>query len=134
MKNFTVDLENLTEQEREQFLKLVNKSNGVTNEGLELLKTPLPKNPCSTCGMGIACCGCPKGREYDKRVKPYKELGVYDIALSLRHIADLEREIKEKQNEVDDIKNNLPEEVKDAFYPSCCSDIKDLSGMVERGY
>lgn len=134
MKNFTVDLENLTEQEKKQFLKLVHKSNGINKESLELLKAPLPKNPCSTCSMGAACCGCPDGREYLERIKSYKELNVYDIACQLRDIAEIEKEIRKKQNEIDNIKNNLPEEVKDAFYPSCYSGYGDLNGMTERGY
>lgn len=134
MENFTANLENLNRQEKETLLRLIYKSTGPTEEGLELLKKPLPKNPCSTCNMGVACCGCPEGREYLDRVEPYKELGVYDIACELRDIASMEKEIKEKQKEVADMKAKLPEKVRNTFYPSCYSSCGDLNGMTERGY
>lgn len=134
MENFTANLENLNEQEKETLLRLIQKSEGPTEKGLELLKKPLPENPCSTCGMGVACCGCHHGRMYLEQVEPYKKLGVYDIACELRRITEIKRKMEEMQNELDNIKNNLPKKVKDTFDPSCYSDHTDFSGMVERGY
>lgn len=116
MKTFTANLENLNEQEKETLLRLIQKSEGFTEKSLELLKKLLPKNPCSTCEMGPACCGCTEGREYLERVKPYKELGIYDIACELRDIASMEKEIKEKQKEVADMKAKLPKEIRQTFF------------------
>lgn len=116
MENFTVNLENLNQQEKETLLRLIYKSTGPTEEGLELLKKPLPENPCSACNMGVACRGCPEGRVYLDRVEPYKELGVYDIACELRHITKIEKEMEEKQNELATIKAGLPERVRDIFF------------------
>ena len=116
MKNFTANLENLNEQEKEILLRLIQKSEGPTEKGLELLKEPLPENPCSTCSMGVACCGCPDGRLYLEQTKRYKQLGVYDIACELRDIASMEKEIKEKKKEVADMKAKLPKEVRQAFF------------------
>lgn len=109
---FTANLENLNEQEKETLLRLIQKSEGFTKESLKLLKKPLPENPCSTCNMGVACCGCPEGREYLERVEPYKELGVYDIACELRDITSMERELEEKQKEIADMKAKLPKEIR----------------------
>lgn len=116
MKTFTANLENLNEQEKETLLRLIQKSEGFTEKSLERLKRLLPKNPCSTCNMGVACCDCTEGREYLERVKPYKELGIYDIACELRDIASMEKEIKEKQKEVADMKAKLPKEIRQTFF------------------
>ena len=116
MENFTVNLENLNEQEKETLLSLIQKSEGPTEKGLELLKKPLPENPCSTCSMGVACCGCLDGRLYLEQTKRYKQLGVYDIACKLRDIASMEKEIKEKKKEVADMKAKLPKEVRESFF------------------
>lgn len=89
--------------------------NVFTTEDLELLKTPLPYNPCLTCGVGAACCGCPEGREHLEKVKRYKELNIYDIACNLAKIKTLENEIKEKKQEIVDIEKNIPEEVLNAI-------------------
>lgn len=109
MENFTVNLENLNEQEKETLLSLIQKSEGPTEKGLKLLKKPLPENPCSTCNMGVACCGCPDGRMYREKAEPYKNLGVYDIACDLRDIA-------KRQKEIADIKARLPKEIRQAFF------------------
>lgn len=106
---FIANMENLTEQETEALLRLIQKSEGFTEESLELLKTPLPKNPCATCNMGVACCGYPDGRMYHKEVEPYKKLGVYDIACDLRDIA-------KRQKEIADIKARLPKEIIKIFF------------------
>lgn len=116
MKTFTANLENLNEQEKETLLRLIQKSEGFTEKSLELLKKLLPKNPCSTCNMGVAYCDCTEAREYLERVKPYKELGIYDIACELRDIASMEKEIKEKQKEVADMKAKLPKEIRQTFF------------------
>ena len=120
MKTFTANLENPNEQEKETLLRLIQKSEGFTEKSLELLKKLLPKNPCSTCNIawhyGVACCDCAEGSEYLERVKPYKELGIYDIACELRDIASMEKEIKEKQKEVADMKAKLPKEIRQTFF------------------
>lgn len=129
MENFTVNLENLNEQEKETLLSLIQKSEGPTEKGLELLKKPLPKNPCSTCDMGVACCGCLDGIMYLKKAESYKQLGVYDIACELRDIASMEKEIKEKQKEIADMKAKLPKEIRQTFFQEGYSELGGFGGV-----
>lgn len=80
-----------------------------TDEDKKLLKIPLPDNPCTNCGAGAACCGCPKGDDYNKKVKPYKDANIYDIAVSLQRITILNNKIKQCLDEITTINTNLPE-------------------------
>ena len=44
----------------------------IEDSDYELLQKVLPDNPCDRCSLGMACCGCPEGRDYSEKVKPYK--------------------------------------------------------------
>lgn len=87
-----------------------------TKEDIELLKKPIPTLPCTTCRNTRACCGCPERREYNEKVKPYKEANIIDIARELLDITDMEKKIEKMQKQVADMKANLPEEVKKAIF------------------
>lgn len=128
MKNFTANLENLNEQENEALIRLIQKSEGFTKESLDLLKKPLPKNPCSTCN-GSACWCCHDGRIYLEKAEPYKNLNVYDIACELRDIASIEKEIEEKQKEIADMKAKLPKEIRQTFFQEGYSELGGFGGV-----
>ena len=55
-----------------------------TNKEIKLLKKELPDNPCAKCTERIACCGCPKGREYNIKINPYVDNNIYEIALKIK--------------------------------------------------
>lgn len=75
----------------------------IEDSDYELLQKVLPDSPCDSCGAGMACYGCPEGRNYSEKVKPYKDSGVYEAALAVKRIniagnkmADLQNEIKKE--------------------------------------
>lgn len=75
----------------------------------ELLKKELPKNPCTDCYLhGNGCCGCMKGIEYEKALKPYKEANILDIAVKNKERLNLIRDIEIKKEKVKEIEENLP--------------------------
>lgn len=75
----------------------------------ELLKKELPNNPCTGCYLnGNGCCGCAKGSEYSKILKPYKEANILDIALKNKKRLDLIKDIEDKRKKVREIEENLP--------------------------
>lgn len=85
-----------------------------TEEDKKLLATPLPDHPCEGCIDSIGCCGCSKGRAYTEAIKPYKEAGIYDIAVKLKELETLQSkrkalqiEIEKKEKEVAKIKEAL---------------------------
>lgn len=80
-----------------------------TDEDKKLLNAPLPENPCLKCGIGIACCGCPAGREYDAAVAPYKDHSIWDIALQVEEARRLKNEIEKMETELCEIKAVLPD-------------------------
>lgn len=87
-----------------------------TKEDIELLKKPIPTSPCITCRNTMECCGCPEKREYNEKIKPYKEANIIDIARELLDITNMEKKIEEMQKRVAYIKANLPEEVIKAIF------------------
>lgn len=82
-----------------------------TTEDRELLKQLLPKNPCDGCGDVIGCCGCPDGRDYAEKVRPYKDANIYDIALTIRRIYDIKHNIRLEEEESEHLKNSIPKEL-----------------------
>ena len=79
-----------------------------TVEDRKLLKQLLPKNPCDGCGVGVGCCGCQDSRDYEEKVRPYKDANIYDIALTIRKIHDIRQNIKLEENEIEHLKNSIP--------------------------
>ena len=39
----------------------------IEDSDYELLQNVLPDNPCDRCSLGMACCGCPEGRDYSEK-------------------------------------------------------------------
>ncbi len=61
----------------------------LSDEDINLLKHDIPDSPCMSCRMCSACCGCNKGDEYNKIIKPYKDNGIYDYALQIKELKNL---------------------------------------------
>ena len=69
---------------------------------LELLKMPLPINPCITkCHGGmVGCCGCPEVFKYEKDIKEYKEKNIFDIAQEIQKARDNIEKVKELKKQI----------------------------------
>lgn len=69
-----------------------------TRNDIDMLKNiRIPPNPCTGCydGKHGACCGCLLGRKYDEEVKPYKDAGIYEIALKVLEASNILKQQKE---------------------------------------
>ena len=74
------------------------------NEDRRLLSIILPDDPCVKCYLnGNGCCGCSDGTQYAEAVKPYKERNIYDLALKIKCMHKLQKEISDMQKEIDNI-------------------------------
>ncbi len=78
-----------------------------TQDDYDLLKKPLPPNPCDTCGAGYECCGCPKGYEHKEKIQPYKDSDIYDIAILLYQRQKKLNQIAALTAEIQDIDGKL---------------------------
>jgi len=74
---------------------------------VKLIKTQLPKNPCDKCSNRLGCFGCPKGVEYQQKLKPMKDAGVLQYCLIYNRLLEINR-IKQ---ELDIEKRKLKEEL-----------------------
>ena len=54
----------------------------------KLLHSILPNNPCHSCSENNSCCGCPSGDSYSKKIRPYRDNGIYELALELKSADD----------------------------------------------
>ena len=72
----------------------------IEDSDYELLQNVLPDNPCDRCSLGMACCGCPEGRDYSEKVKPYKDSGIYEAALAVKRINTAGNKMAGLQNEI----------------------------------
>lgn len=87
-----------------------------TEEDKRLLATPLPDDPCETrCSESErrACCGCPDGHAYAKAVEPYKENGIYEIALALRRRRKLKESLDKNARKLERLTNGIPDFMKE---------------------
>ena len=82
-----------------------------TAEDRELLKQLLPKNPCDGCGFGVGCCGCRESRDYEEKVRPYKDANIYDIALTIRKIHEIKQSIRLEETEIEHLRSRIPKEL-----------------------
>lgn len=82
-----------------------------TDEDFELLSKPIPFNPCDYCRAGYSCCGCPSRTEYDKKIKPYKDAGIFEYAVTLREIRAANELIKNTKRELNSLIDTLPDEI-----------------------
>lgn len=84
----------------------------ITDEDKELLKKPLPINPCNNrCPDRHSCCGCPKLTEYDKTIKAYQDADIYVWALTIGSVNEVEEKIKELEEEKKQLISKLPKEI-----------------------
>lgn len=74
---------------------------------MELLKKELPDNPCFKCSQRCACCGCPDGKKYRQAVQPYRDRGIYELALKLKRQKKIQREIMVLKNESKNITDEI---------------------------
>ena len=87
-----------------------------TIEDRKLLKQLLPQNPCNGCCNVTICCGCPEGRNYADKIRPYKDANIYDIALTIRKIHDIKQNIKLEEEEIKHLKSSIPKELLDDVF------------------
>ena len=81
------------------------------DEDLVLLRKVIPADPCKGCPDVMGCCGCNEGKRYSEEVKPYKDAGIYEIAKTIRTIADKTELLSKTHKEIDSLKASLPAEV-----------------------
>ena len=55
------------------------------------------------------CLGCSEGSEYAEATKPYKERNIYDLALKIKRMHKLQKEISNMQREIDKIAKKIEE-------------------------
>lgn len=81
------------------------------DEDRRLLSVDIPDNPCENCSlMKIGgCCGCPDNIEYTKAILPYKERNIFELALKIKRMHNLQKDIVNIQKEID----NIAKEIKD---------------------
>lgn len=87
-------------------------SRDFTEEDLELLKKPLPANPCDCCHVTIACrdtipCPCENRREYKNAVRPYRDAGIYKYAEMLRQRDAVKKNIAALNKELDRLNGEI---------------------------
>lgn len=81
-----------------------------TKEEIELLKKPLPKDPCFGCHSAF-CGDCHEQEHYEEKIKPYVEKGLFDIASRIFLIKDFEEKIEQEKRELNHMKSELPAEI-----------------------
>jgi len=76
---------------------------------INLIKTILPKNPCTDCPAKGRCNGCYKHGEYAKAINPIKAANVLEYALMYNRAIEIEGFLedltKEKQKLVAELQN-----------------------------
>lgn len=89
-------------------MKVITKTKIVYEDGdKEIIFSRMPEDPCDTCSMGVACCGCPDGRKYSEDIKIYKERGVFELAKKVNRYYKLGRKIKKLEEERAEIEKEL---------------------------
>ena len=88
------------------------------SEDIELLKKPIPNDPCNKCSDRVGCCGCNEHDIYREAIKPYKDRNIFEIANKLRTRNKIKQSIEESYSKISDInkeleKYNLPSEFYD---------------------
>ncbi len=83
-----------------------------TDEDKEMLKQPLPDNPCNhpLCdGHAAECFGCEEYHKYKEIVKLYEERGLLQITSYYKRINNILKEIKRYEKEVRSLAKELPD-------------------------
>lgn len=77
-----------------------------------LLKVPLPDNPCNGCRMVADCCGCPSANAYREAIQPYKDANIFEIAQKLKRRNELHEKIFQYNKELEELNALLPDFLK----------------------
>lgn len=78
------------------------------DEDRRLLSIEIPDDPCDKCYLNSnGCCGCPDGTKYVEATKPYKERNIYNLALKIKRMHKLQKEISDMQKEIDEIAKEI---------------------------
>ena len=83
-----------------------------TDKDKEMLKQPLPDNPClrPIChGLASSCCGCENYYKYHKTIKLYEDLGLLKIASYYKRVTNILKEIKRYEKELKSLTKELPD-------------------------
>lgn len=101
-------------------MKTITKVETILEDGDKLLIfSKLPKDPCKSCDMGIACCGCPDETKYQNRIQPYKDHKVLEWAMESNEYYSLIKQIEslqKKQKEIEDNFFKIGLDVKDIVF------------------
>ena len=73
------------------------------NEDRRLLSIEIPDDPCNKCQINSGCLGCCDETEYCNFIKPYKDRNIYDLALKIKRMHKLQKDIINMQKEIDNI-------------------------------
>ena len=77
------------------------------NEDRRLLSIEIPDDPCNKCQINSGCLGCCDETEYCNFIKPYKDRNIYDLALKIKRMHKLQKDIINMQKEIDDIAKEI---------------------------
>lgn len=86
----------------------------LNDKDIELLKKPFPISPCVRCSEEMfACCGCPERSKYDKEIRSYEDRDIFNIAILLQDLRELNRKKDSIKKEYDEVYNQLKNMVGD---------------------
>lgn len=116
MMSYVFTEENMTTEQKEALSVMKQALSEQTGEPTNVKKEPSLdeladaaikiaklKPDCEACGMGIACCGCPKDREYRKRYKQFEDKIGSKKWKAVYEYAALKQKFKEKSAEIEKI-------------------------------
>ena len=95
----------------------------------ELLRKHLDDapRPCKSCNMGVACCGCPDAREWDKQHQDIKDAGLVEALDLLWSYRDEECELRDMKSELRAMESELAKRKKELVAASLWRVIDDGS-------
>jgi len=103
----------------------------IENNDYELLKTPVPEDPCIHCPNHYGCCGCPKSRERDEIIKPLKQAGVFEVQQKVQEVKELQQELKYIEKTIEANKSFIASKGfdLDRVFPNNSSEAKPVSAF-----
>jgi hypothetical protein len=94
----------------------------LTERGLELIKTDLPKDPCTTCPSRLLGeCTCTNADNYKKIISEYMKEGVYNLALDYQKREAFKKHLDVCYDIIKSTESKLPAEVLATENPFRCS-------------
>lgn len=79
-------------------------------EDIKMLQREIPVDPCEKCRM-IGCCGCQDKREWEEKMREYRDQDLFSYAQIVAQMQETKRKIAKLQQEYDCQKNQLPKEL-----------------------